>query len=65
MIKNYCAALALLLSFFFGLNQMHRKPSAKQHDGMTMNFSKRVKAMVKMLADPSTGRIPDNMRAQN
>jgi hypothetical protein len=63
MIKKYSALAALLLSFFFGLNQMRVKPLVKEHDGMTMNLSARLKAMVKMLADPATGRIPDNMRA--
>ena len=63
MLKKIISVSAVLLVFFFGLNQTFFSRSSYAIDGMTMNLKARLKAMVKMYADPSLGTIPPNIRA--
>ncbi|MDZ4666253.1 MAG: T9SS type A sorting domain-containing protein [bacterium] len=62
-MKRISSLIAIVLVAYFGLSNFFSRPTEHAIDGMIMNLSARMKAMVKMLADPSTGRIPDNMRA--
>ena len=63
MLKKIIPVSAVLLVFFFGLNQTNISRASHSIDGMTMNLKARLKAMVKMYADPNIGTIPANIRA--
>jgi hypothetical protein len=63
MLKKLIPVSAIILLFLFGLNQTFFSKSSHSIDGMTMNLKARLKAMVKMYADPSLGTIPPNIRA--
>jgi hypothetical protein len=61
MIRKYASFIALFIVSIFILNAVLH-PRIGSGDGMIQNLSGRLKWNVKMLGDPSTGKIPDNMR---
>lgn len=63
MIKKYSSILALTILALFIINFTLR-PNGHADEGMIQNLSGRLKWNLKMLGDPATGLIPNDMRAK-